>query len=192
MSVTSQQQGMEAGLALPPQGTWKIDAAHSTIGFTARHVMVSKVRGSFTSYTGSITIGPTPEESSAEITIDAPSVETRDAQRDAHLRSSDFLDVERFPTLHFRSTSVRQTGPSTGTVTGDLTIRGVTRPVELDVEFLGVVTDPWGGRRLGVVATGEIDREAFGLTWNMALEAGGVVVGRKVKLEIEAEAVLEA
>jgi polyisoprenoid-binding protein YceI len=191
MSVTT-ERGTELQLPLPQEGTWKIDPAHSTVGFTARHLMVSKVRGSFASYSGSITVGPTLEASSAEVTIEAASIETRDAQRDAHLRSADFLDAEHFPTLHFRSTNIAQTGPSTGTVTGDLTIRGVTRPVELDVELLGVVTDPWGGRRLGVVATGEIDREAFGLTWNVALEAGGVVVGRKVRLEIEAEAVLEA
>src|SRR5947199_2433633 len=148
MSVTT-EQGTDLDLPLPQAGTWKIDASHSTVGFTARHLMVSKVRGSFSSYTGSITIGPTPEESSVEVTIDAASIETRDAQRDAHLRSGDFLDAEHFPILHFRSTRVAQTGPSTGTVTGDLTIRGVTRPVELDVEFLGVVADPWGGRRLG-------------------------------------------
>jgi polyisoprenoid-binding protein YceI len=189
MSVTTDRS---TELNLPQAGTWNIDASHSTVGFTARHLMISKVRGSFTSYAGSIQIGPTPEESSVEVTIDAASIETRDAQRDAHLRSADFLDAEHFPTLHFRSTSVTQTGPSTGKVAGDLTIRGVTRPVELDVEFLGVVTDPWGGQRMGIVATGEIDREAFGLTWNMALEAGGVVVGRKVQLEIEAEAVLQA
>jgi polyisoprenoid-binding protein YceI len=189
MSVTTDRSTQ---LTLPQAGTWKIDASHSTIGFTARHLMISKVRGSFTSYAGSIQIGPAPAESSVEVTIDAASIDTRDAQRDAHLRSGDFLDTEHFPTLHFRSTGVVQTGPSTGTVTGDLTIRGVTQPVELGIELLGVVTDPWGGERIGIVATGEIDREAFGLTWNMALEAGGVVVGRKVQLEIEAEAVLEA
>jgi polyisoprenoid-binding protein YceI len=187
MSVTT-----ERGTELAQAGTWKIDSSHSTVGFTARHLMISKVRGSFSSYAGSIQIGPTPQESSVEVTIDAASIETRDEQRDAHLRSGDFLDVEHHPTLHFRSTGVGQTGPSTGTVRGDLTIRGVTRPVELEVELLGVVGDPWGGQRLGIVARGEIDREAFGLTWNMALEAGGVLVGRKIQLEIEAEAVLQA
>jgi polyisoprenoid-binding protein YceI len=186
MSVAAESIDLE----LPQAGTWKIDGSHSTVGFVARHLMVSKVRGSFTSYTGAIEIGPTPESSSVEITIDAASIETRDPQRDAHLRSADFLDVENHPTLHFRSTEVVPTGPASGKVKGDLTVRGVTRPVELDVEFLGVVTDPWGGRRIGVAARGAIDREAFGLTWNVALEAGGVLVGKKVQLEIEAQAVL--
>lgn len=189
MSVTTER---ETGLVLPQAGTWKIDQSHSTVGFTVRHLMVSKVRGSFTSYDGSIEIGPSPEESSVEVTIDAASIQTRDEQRDAHLRSGDFLDTEHYPTLHFRSTGVTRTGSSTGTVRGDLTVRGVTQPVELEVELLGAGADPWGGQRLGIVATGEIDREAFGLTWNMALEAGGVVVGRKIRLEIEAEAVLQA
>jgi polyisoprenoid-binding protein YceI len=176
----------------PQAGTWKIDPSHTTVGFTVRHLMVSKVRGSFTSYDGAITVGPSPEESSVEVTIDAASIDTRDAQRDAHLRSADFLDVENFPTLHFASNLVRQTGSDTGIVTGALTVRGVTRQVDLEVEFLGVITDPWGGQRVGISATGEIDREEFGLTWNLALEAGGVVVGKKIKLEIEAEAVLAA
>jgi polyisoprenoid-binding protein YceI len=189
MSVSTDES---TSLSLPQAGTWKIDPSHSTMGFTVRHLMVSKVRGSFTRYSGSIQVGPTPEDSSVELTIDAASIETRDPERDAHLRSGDFLDAENYPNLHFRSTSVVQTGPSTGTVTGDLTIRGATRPVELDVEFLGLVTDPWGGRRIGVVASGEIDREEFGLTWNMALEAGGVLVGKRIQLEIDAEAVLEA
>jgi polyisoprenoid-binding protein YceI len=189
MSVSTDQS---TELSLPQAGIWKIDPSHSTVGFTARHLMVSKVRGSFSRYSGAIQVGPTPEESSVEATIDATSIETRDPQRDAHLRSADFLDVENHPTLHFRSTRIVQTGPSNGKATGELTIRGVTRPVELDVELLGVVADPWGGRRMGLVATGEIDRGQFGLTWNMALEAGGVVVGKRIQLEIEAEAVLEA
>ncbi len=189
MSVATERA---AELTLPPAGTWKIDPQHSTVGFTVRHLMVSKVRGSFTRYEGSIQIGATPEESSVEATIEAASIDTRDEQRDAHLRSGDFLDAEHHPTLHFRSTGVTQTGPSTGTVRGDLTVRGVTQPVELDVEFLGAATDPWGGQRLGLVATGEIDREAFGLTWNQALETGGVLVGKKIRLELEAEAILQA
>ncbi|MGH2721928.1 MAG: YceI family protein [Actinomycetota bacterium] len=191
MSVTAERIGTTLP-AYPQAGTWKIDNTHTAVGFTVRHLMVSKVRGSFTRYDGSITIGETPEQSSVEVTIDASSIDTRDETRDAHLRSPDFLDVENHPTLQFVSTRVAQTGQSTGTVTGDLTIRGVTRPVELEVEFLGLVTDPWGGRRLGVSVTGEIDREEFGLTWNQALEAGGVLVGRKIKLEIEAEAMLSA
>jgi polyisoprenoid-binding protein YceI len=188
MSVATEHVGVE----LPQAGTWTFDGSHTTVGFTARHLMVSKVRGSFTSFSGGIEIAPTPEESWVEVTIDAASIDTREPQRDAHLRSGDFLDVEHHPSLHFRSTEVVPTGPSTGKVRGDLTVRGVTRPVELDVEFLGVVKDPWGGQRFGVVATGEIDREDFGLTWNMALEAGGVLVGKRVQLQIEAEAVLAA
>ena len=192
MSVTAPSIDTGRQAATPQPGTWKIDNAHTTVGFTVRHLMVSKVRGGFTKYDGSITIGPTPEESSVEVTIDAASIDTRDETRDGHLRSPDFLDVENHPTLQFVSTGVKQTGDSTGIVTGDLTVRGVTRPVELEVEFLGLVTDPWGGQRLGVSVTGEIDREEFGLTWNQALEAGGVLVGKRIKLEIEAEAILSA
>ena len=173
---------------LPTPGTWKIDPSHTRAGFVARHLMVTKVRGHFNSLQGTIEIAEDPIESSVEVTIDSPSIDSRDEQRDAHLRSADFLDVERFPYLTFRSTKVERFGDD-WKVTGDLTIKDVTRPVVLDLEYEGSIADPWGGERIGLTASAEIDREDWGLTWNVALEAGGVVVSRKVKLELEVEAV---
>src|SRR5262249_24514653 len=123
-----------------------------------------------------------------DVTIDASSIDTREPRRDEHLRSPDFLDVERFPTLTYRSTSAEQTGRNTLRVHGELTIRGVTRPVDLDVEYHGIVADPWGNTKAGFSATAEINRDDFGMTWNAALETGGVLVGPKLKIEIEIEA----
>jgi polyisoprenoid-binding protein YceI len=178
--------------ATPAIGTWRLDPSHTVIGAVARHLMVTKVRGRFTSFDGAIHVGERPESSWAEVQIDAASIETGNEQRDGHLRSPDFLDVERFPKLAFRSTVVERIGEDSLRVTGDLTIRDVTRPVTLDVTFDGVVADPWGGQRAGFTLRGEIDREAFGMTWNVALESGGVLVGRKIQLEIEVQATLEA
>lgn len=174
-----------------PAGTYVIDPVHSHVGFVVRHLMVSKVRGSFDKVEGTIVVGENPVESSVEATIDAASITTREEQRDAHLRSADFLDVERFPVLRFVSTSVVPAGEH-WTLVGDLTIRDVTVPVNLELEFNGAGADPYGNDRVGFSATTEIDREAFGITYNMALEAGGVVVGRTVKIELEVEAVRQA
>jgi polyisoprenoid-binding protein YceI len=173
---------------LPTPGTWKIDPSHTTAGFVARHLMVTKVRGRFASLQGAIEIAEDPTQSTVEITIDTPSVDSRDEKRDEHLRSPDFFDVENFPYITFRSTKVEQDGDD-WKVFGDLSIKDVTRPVVLDVEYEGTVTDPWGGERIGFTASTEVDREDWGLTWNVALEAGGVVVSRKIKLELEVEAV---
>lgn len=177
-----------AGRELPAPGTYEIDPVHTSVEFVVRHLMVAKVRGRFAGFSGTVHIDEVPEESSVAGVIDATSIDTGQPDRDEHLRSADFLEVERFPELRFASTRV-ETGAETWTVTGDLTIRGVTRPVELDVEFVGGVIDPWGGQRLGFSASTEIDREDFGLTWNQPLEAGGFVVGKKVRIELEAEAV---
>jgi polyisoprenoid-binding protein YceI len=173
---------------LPTPGTWKIDPSHTTAGFVARHLMVTKVRGRFASLQGAIEITEDPTQSTVEITIDTPSVDTRDEKRDEHLRSPDFFDVEKFPYITFKSSKVEQHGGD-WKVSGDLTIKDVTRPVVLDVEYEGTVTDPWGGERIGFTASTEVDREDWGLTWNVPLEAGGVLVSRKVKLELEVEAV---
>src|SRR5262245_11323022 len=171
------------GVELPAAGTYALDPSHTTAGFTARHLMVSKVRGRFASVAGTITIAETPTDSEVAVTIDAASVDTRDQQRDDHLRSADFLDVENHPTLDFRSRSVTPAGPGVWAVDGDLTIKGETRPVRLDVTLEGVVADPWGNQRVGFSAETEIDRDEWGLNWNVALETGGVLVGRKVRIE---------
>ena len=177
------------GVTIPEAGTYSIDPAHTTVEFVGRHLMITKVRGRFTDFAGEIVVGETPETSSVNVTIRAASVESSDEKRDGHLRGGDFLDVAQFPTIEFRSTAVELNRDGTAKVTGDLTIKDVTRPVTLDVEFEGAESDPWGGRRLGFSAGTEIDREDWGLTWNVALETGGMLVGRKIRLELNVQAV---
>jgi polyisoprenoid-binding protein YceI len=174
---------------LPEPGTWTIDPGHTTIGAIARHLMFTKVRGHFGSFQGAIHVDRTIEDSWAELEIDAASIDTGNADRDAHLKSADFLDVERFPKLTFRSTAVERTGGNTLRVTGDLTIRDRTQSVDLDVSYEGLMPDPWGGTRAGFELSGTIDREAFGMTWNVALETGGVLVSREIEIEAEVQAV---
>lgn len=176
------------GVALPAAGTYLLDPTHTRIGFVARHLMVTKVRGSFGEYSGSITVGEDASSSTAEATIQIASVDTGTADRDAHLRSGDFFDAEQFPVMTFANARVTGRTGSEFTVVGDLTIKDVTREVTLDVELDGVAKDPWGNEKLAVTATTEIDREDFGLTWNVALESGGVLVSKKVRIEIEAQA----
>jgi polyisoprenoid-binding protein YceI len=172
-------------------GAWEIDPSHSNVEFVARHLL-SKVRGRFSGFSGTLTIADQPTESSAEVTIDAGSITTGTDDRDTHLRSADFLDVERYPTLSFRSTAVRAGDePGRYLVDGDLTIRDVTRPVTLDVEYLGWSDDPWGGKRAGFSATTEITRDDFGASWNVVVESGGLLVGKKVRIELEVEAILQ-
>ena len=172
---------------LPTTGTYALDASHAHVGFRVRHLMVAKVRGSFSDVAATLTIAEEPAESAVEVTVQLASIDTRDERRDAHLRSPDFFDVERYPTMTFRSTAVRHLGGERWEVDGDLSLHGVTAPITLVATFEGGVADPWGNERIGFTATGEVDRETFGLTWNPALETGGVVVGRQVQLEIEAE-----
>jgi polyisoprenoid-binding protein YceI len=174
---------------LPAEGTWTIDPGHTTVGAVARHLMVTKVRGKFGVFEGAIHVAEKPEDSWAELTIDAASIDTGVPDRDTHLRSADFLDVEKYPTLTYRSTKVEHTGENTLRVTGDLTIRDVTRPVVLDVTYEGLAADPWGGTRAAFTATGEIEREQFGMTWNVALDKGGVLVSKRIQLDIETQAV---
>jgi polyisoprenoid-binding protein YceI len=170
-------------------GMWEIDPAHTNVEFVARHLL-SKVRGRFSKFGGNLTIAEDPAESGVEVSIDAGSIETGTPDRDAHLRSPDFLDVERFPSLSFRSTAVRPGDePGHYLVDGDLTIRDVTRPVTLEAEYLGWSDDPWGGQRAGFSATTEIERADFGASWNLVVETGGLVVGRTVRIELEVEAV---
>jgi polyisoprenoid-binding protein YceI len=176
----------------PAAGTkteWKLDPAHTTVEFSAKHLMITTVKGRITDVVGTIYIDEKdPKNSSVEATLNAVSLDTRTDQRDQHLRSADFLDVEKFPQIKFRSTRIEGDKDSFK-LTGDLTIRDVTKPITLDVEFEGNTRDPWGGERVGFSANGKIDRRDFGLTWNQALEAGGVVVGNDVKISLEAQAV---
>ncbi|TDD97244.1 YceI family protein [Jiangella asiatica] len=197
------------GAMLPTPGVFEIDPAHTTAGFVARHLMVTQVRGRFEKVEGTVHITEDPLESSATALIETGTITTGAAERDAHLRSPDFLDVEVYPTMRFESRSVHggESGPKWSIVNGtmvrrrrvggagkfvcagDLTIRGVTCPLELDVSIDGVKGDPWGGERLALSATGEIDREAYGMTWNVALEAGGWLVSQKIQIEIRAQAI---
>jgi polyisoprenoid-binding protein YceI len=172
---------------------WQIDLAHSDITFSVRHMMISKVRGRFTDFNGTVNFDEeTPTNSSVHVEIDAASIDTQEEDRDNHLRSADFLDVENFPKLIFTGTRVEQTGEDTGKLIGDLTIRGVTKEVVLDVEYAGQAKSPWGTYSAGFYGATEINRKDFGLTWNQSLETGGILVGDKVKIEIDLEIVKQA
>jgi polyisoprenoid-binding protein YceI len=175
------------------QTQWNIDASHSNLQFSVRHLVITKVRGAFRSYRGTLELDDNDDLALArvDVSIDAASIDTAEPKRDEHLRSSDFLDVAAHPTLQFQSRSIIREG-ARYRVTGDLTIRGVTRSVVLDAEFQGRGRDPWGGQRAAFSAKTSIDREDFGLTWNQALEAGGVLVGTKIEIEIEVQAVKAA
>ena len=173
--------------------SWNIDATHSGINFSIRHMVVSKVRGRFAKYSGALTLDDGDlTRSVVEATIDAASIDTGTPQRDAHLRSPDFFDVERFPELRFRSTRVEKLDDVRYRVVGDLTIRDVTREISLDVEYGGQAKDPWGNERVGFVAKAAFDRKDFGLQWNQVLEAGGVLVGDRVDIELEVQGVRAA
>jgi polyisoprenoid-binding protein YceI len=176
------------GRTVPAAGRWAVDTHHSTVEFVARHLMVTKVRGRFADYDATIDIAERPEDSQLAVTIQAASISTGDEGRDGHLVGADFLDVEQYPTVTFRSTAVRPTGASTWRVDGDLSIHGVTRPTTLEVEFGGVAADPWGKSKAFFSASAEIDREDFGVTWNQPLAGGGVLVGKKVRIELEIQA----
>ncbi|GID97584.1 YceI family protein [Amorphoplanes digitatis] len=180
------------GLQIPAAGVYELDAAHKRVGFVVRHLMVSKVRGNFAEATATITIGEDPLQSSVVASIATASVQTGQADRDNHLRTGDFFEAEKYPTMEFRSTGIKSHEGAEFVLDGELTIKGVTKPVELLVEFEGAATSPYGQSVFGFSATTEIDREDWGLTYNMALESGGVMIGKKVKIEIEGEAILQA
>ena len=179
------------GSTVPAPGTYAIDASHSVVEFVVRHLGLAKVRGRFNEFEGSITVAEDIADSKVDVTIQAASIDTRDSGRDEHLRSPDFLDSPNNPTLEFHSTAVRQEGNS-WFVDGDLTVAGQTRPVSLEVEFEGSAVDPWGGTRIGFSAGTKLNREDFGLTWNQALETGGWLVGKEVKIELGVEAIRQA
>ena len=170
-------------------GTWAIDPVHSSVNFSVRHLMVSKVRGQFAEATATITIAEDPLQSSVTASIVAGSIETGQVDRDNHLRSGDFFEAEKYPHMTFRSTGIKSHAGAEFVLDGELTIKDVTKPVELVVEFEGATTSPYGQSVFGFSASTEIDREDWGLTYNMALESGGVMIGKKVKIEIEGEAI---
>jgi len=172
-------------------GTWTIDPLHSEVGFSVRHMMVSKVRGKFTKFSGELVTGESPLASSVTAEIDLASIDTGAEQRDGHLRSPDFFDTENHPAMSYRSTGIRAKGDGY-VVDGELTLKGVTKNVPLTLELNGFGPDPYGGTRAGFTATGEINRQDFGVTWNAAMEHGGVVVSDKVNILLEIEAVLQA
>ena len=181
----------ETTRTLPTTGTWKLDMSHSTVGFSVKHLGISRTRGRFGAFDGTVQVGERPEDSKVEVAIQAGSIDTRDENRDGHLRSDDFLAVEQHPELTYRSTGVTGHGDHWH-VDGELTVRGVTKPVSLEVVFEGVSNDPtFGGERAAFTATAEINREDFGLTWNQVLDAGGLLVGKNVRIELEVELVRE-
>lgn len=180
-----------AGVELPSPGVWQIDPGHAEVAFIGRHFMLTKIRGRFTAFSGALTVGDDPARSSVEVTIDMASVSSGDAARDEHLQSPDFFDVAQHPTASYRSSSVDWSGAS-GRVTGQLTIKGISRPVTLGVDYLGHARDPWGNDRAVFSASATINREDWGLRWNMALEAGGVVVSKEICIEIELEAIAQS
>lgn len=175
------------GLTVPAAGTYALDPTHALVGFIAKHMMVTKVRGHFTDVNATIEIAEDPTESKVTATVGLSSVTTGVEDRDNHLRSADFFNIETNPKMTFSSTSITHVEDNEFTVTGDLTINGVTKPLTLDATFDGVAVNPWGNQVVGFSARGEIDREAWGLTWNAALETGGVLVGKKIVIEIDAE-----
>ncbi|MGA4864184.1 YceI family protein [Streptomyces lavendulocolor] len=174
-------------------GTYTIDPSHSGIGFTARHAMVTNVRGAFTEYEGTLELdGTDPAASGASIDVTIASIDTGSADRDAHLRSADFFDAEQFPLMTFRSTAAEALGGTDYRITGDLTIKGVTKPISIDLEFNGAAKDPFGNERVGFEGKAELLRSEWGLTWNAALETGGVLVSDKIKLTFEISAIKNA
>ncbi len=173
--------------------TWSADPAHSSVAFSVRHMMVSNVRGEFTRFSATVTtVGEKPETAQVEVSIEAASIDTRNADRDKHLRSADFLDVEKFPTMTFSSTKVEAAGSRKFRIYGNLTIRGVAKPVVLDAEVSPVVKDPWGNLRVGVHATTTINRKDFGVSWSRVLDTGEVVVGDEVNVTLDVELVSKA
>ncbi len=174
-------------------GDYTLDPAHSRIGFVARHAMVTKVRGAFNDFEGAAHIdGANPADSSARLTIRAASIDTRNADRDGHLRGNDFFAMDDYPEITFVSSAVEQVADAHYRVTGDLTIKGVTRPVTVDLEYTGAATDPWGQLRVGFEGSVTVNRKDWGVNWNAALEAGGVLVSDKVTLEFDVSAVKNA
>ena len=177
-------------LEVPPAGTYDIDPSHTEVEIIARHMMIAKVRGRFEEFSGHIVVGEDPTDSSLDVEIEADSINTNEKSRDEHLRSADFLDVEQWPHLRLQGSNPTHLGGNDFRITADLTIRDVTKPVDIDFTLEGVTTDPWGNTRAFFSGAFSINREEFGVTWNQALETGGVMVGPELKVELEVQAVL--
>jgi polyisoprenoid-binding protein YceI len=192
MSSTDQAVRSVDGVELPAPGTWEIDAAHSQVSFMVRHMVVAKVRGKFAKFSGTIEVAENHQDSKVEATIDAASIDTSEPNRDAHIRSADFLDVENYPVITFSALGPIHRSGTKFTLSGDLTIRGITKPVTLEAEYLGVVVHPQMGTRMGLSATGEINKDDFGVLYNAALETGGFILSKTIRLELEVEAVKKA
>jgi polyisoprenoid-binding protein YceI len=178
------------GVEVPIAGKWVVDPGHAEVGFVGRHFMLTKVRGRFTGVEGTVAIGEDPADSHVSAVIDMSSVDSGDDTRDGHLKSGDFFDVENHTTATFESTEVNWTGTS-GTMTGDLTIKGVSRPVTLAIDYVGYAFDPWENHRAVFSARGKVDREAWGLTWNMTLDRGGLLVSKEIDLVLEVELIMQ-
>ncbi|HEY5109848.1 MAG TPA: YceI family protein [Acidimicrobiales bacterium] len=192
MAETTTTSRTVNGVEYPAVGTYDIDVSHTRVGFAVRHMAVSKVRGEFQEFSGVLELAEDPADSKISVTIQAGSVETKDENRDNHLRTNDFFDVEQYPTWTFTSTAIRPVTTTEWHVDGDLSIRGVTRQVTLDATLEGVVQDPYGFHRVGFSASTTINRDDFGVSFNAALEAGGLVVSKKVDIDLEVEATLQA
>ncbi len=189
MSQTAPARNV-AGIELPPVGTWKLDPAHTSVEFVARH-MLTKVHGRFTGFEGTIEVSERPEDSRVYVEVDTATIQSNHGQRDDHLRSGDFLEIEKYPKLTFKSTEVRLTGGNKLQIVGDLTIKNVPRPVTFDAEYLGWGQNPFDATVMSFTARTRIDREDWGMTWNMVLETGGLLVSKNVDLEIDVEAILQ-
>jgi polyisoprenoid-binding protein YceI len=179
------------GAELPAAGRWQIDPGHTELAFVGRHFMLTKVRGRFTGVSGVIEVAEQPGDTTVDVTIDMTTVDSGNEARDEHLRSADFFDVEHYPVGAFSGRASGWQG-TRGVLAGELTLHGVTRPVTLQAEYLGYTADPWGGHRVVFTAAGTVNREDWGLTWNLPLDGGGLVVSREIRIEIELEAVLQA
>lgn len=191
MTTTTAPTRSVDGVELPAAGTWAIDPGHAEVGFVGRHLVFTKVRGRFRGVEGAVVVGDDPADTTVDVVIDVASVDSGDETRDDHLRSGDLFDVATFPTAAFRGRAEQWRGRK-GKLAGDLTIKGVTRRVVLDAEYLGFQADPWGGERAIFSAVGDVNRDDFGVTWNMVLETGGVLVSKEIRLEIEVELVRQA
>ncbi len=181
---------LAGGVELPAPGRWQIDPDHAELAFIGRHFMLTKIRGRFAGISGAIEVAEKPGDSTAEVTIDMASVDSGSQVRDDHLRSADFFDTARHPTASFSGRAVGWQG-TRGLLEGELTIRGITRPVTLQAEYLGHAADPWGGHRAVFTAHGALNREDWELTWNLPLDGGGLLVSKEITIEIELEAVLQ-
>ncbi|TMG09453.1 MAG: YceI family protein [Chloroflexi bacterium] len=190
MAVSTQLVRIVDGSLVPVPGVWEFDAGHTEVGFEGRHLTVARVRGRFTNFSGRLIVAEIPEESIAELDIDATSIESGFKDRDEHLKSADWFDVGRYPAISFRSRAISHVSGNRWKSRGELTIKEMSRPVDVDVEFAGAVSDPWGNPKIGAMVRSAVDREAWGLVWNLPLDAGGFVVGRTIHLTVDVEAVL--